>query len=541
MAEGIDHLLRVFGNILQSREALMAPKIQLAFLEFDKQFSVRYYQYDSDTKYVTDLGTEPFAESEVRKLHVFCAFPSLKQDELLISRKGELFYARPLSLWLAPVAFLLVPAGSEAATEAHLSEYDTLLQTTLSDALWRAVDDAFTPTAIGGLPDDAFQALFSSAISRAIMPRQWTYQEQLHDFSSQLFSSKAQLELLQISLSNGFPIQFDVPLAIKKSASNTALNWAYLPQRLNQQKAILTGKIEQLYKRLIQRRVEVDNLVKMSDFPEKIEAARHTITQLGDDLGEIEKQLGQSEDHVKRLLQATPFSVQSVNQFYPISNGKYKVAFENSDINVMGRQVSRILYTLLSYPGRSFDMYLLYANTQNLKLSKPKTSSKSEEDNHRQMMIKYLNEELIQHKELEKAKETGDLRYYTNRLKQGIQLLEKCVKSYPEWELGSVLQDYQFYYEEYWDEGLVEDSFGAPVLQDIMLVSKRTARERIAKQLSPLYNELDRNGQEAFRKYLQDVIIRDEEHGIHYYTYRPEAASSAKWRAIEWDLQPPNE
>ncbi len=541
MAEGIDHLLRVFGNILQSREVLEAPELYLAFLEFDKQFSVHYYQYDPISHNVVDLELEPFAESELRNLHVFCAFPSTERDELVITYRGKLYYARPLSLWLAPVAFLLIPAGAEEKTEAHLSEYDTLFQATLSDVLWRAVDDTFTPTTIAGLDDDAFQALFSSAISRAIMPRQWTYQEQLHDFSSELFSDQADLELLDISLSNGFPIQFDVPIAIKTSAFDAALNWAYMPQRLDQQKAILAGKIEQLYMRLIQRRLEVDNLVKMSDFPKKIEFARRSIAHLKDDLDQIEKQLGDSEDHVKRLLQATPFSVQSVNQFYPISQGKYKVTFENADIRSIGRQASRILYTLLSYPGQTFDMYLLYANTQNLKVSKLLVSSKNNEDKSRQLMIKYLNEELIRHKELEKAKAIGDLRYYTNRLKQGIQLLEKCVKFYPEWELGSVLQDYQFYYEEYWEEGLVEDSFGAPVLQDITLVSKKTARDRISKQLPPLYTALEKDHHAPFSKYLQEVIIQEVENGIHYYTFLPEAASSAKWRAIEWDLQPPSE
>ena len=154
MAEGIDHLLRIYGNILQSREALVVPKLHLAFLEFDKQFSVRYYEYNSDTKAVDELGIEPFGDSELSKLQVFCAFPSLPIDKLTVQFGGEKYYARPLSLWLAPVAFLLLPADTEEISEACLREHDTLLQATLSDALWRTVDEAFKPSAIAGLSDE---------------------------------------------------------------------------------------------------------------------------------------------------------------------------------------------------------------------------------------------------------------------------------------------------------------------------------------------------------------------------------------------------
>ena len=541
MTEGIDHLLSVFGTILQSRETLQAEGLHLALIEYNKQFTVTYYRYDAVSRAILSMSSEPFNESEFRNLHLFCAFPSPLKNEFKVHYKGRWFYARPLSLWLAPVAFLLLPVDKEEEAEACFREHDTLLQATLSDFLWRAVDNVFTPMIIASLSEDTFQAVFSSAISNAIMPRQWTYREQLHDFSSHLFSPNAQLELLHITLSNGFPIQFDVPAATKTSAQGTQLEWAYLPQRLEQQRTLLRGKIQELYKRLAQRQTAINKLVKMSEFPDKVRQVKEQITSLSSDLGEIEKQLERSVGHVNRLLQATPFSVQSVNQFYPIPSGKFKVVFENTDIHDMGKQVCRILYTLLSYPDRSFDMYLLYANTKN-QFTTTSTSSKApDEKEGAQRILHYLNKDLIRPKELKKAKESGDLAYYHQRLKKGILLLEKCIKLYPELELANVLQDYQFYYEEYWDEGLLEDSFSAPVFQDSMLVSKRTARERITKQLSALYKSLTKNKFDGFRKYLQETIVQEEENGVHYYIFRPEAASSAKWRALEWDLWPPAE
>ena len=386
-----------------------------------------------------------------------------------------------------------------------------------------------------------FQEIFSIAIASAIMPRQWTYQDELRDFSSQLFSKNAQLETLLISLSNGFPIQFDVPLAVMESAVDTALNWAYMPRRLDQQKTILERKIGQLYKRLSQRRVEIDNLVKLSKFPKKIRAVKKRTAKLKKDLKNITRQLGQSEDHIHNLLQASPFKGKSVNQLCPITSGDYQVVFQSTDIRGMGRQACRIIHTLLSNPSQSFDMYLLYANTQNLRSIAVETSAKSQENSNRGMILRYIREELIRPKELDEARKTGTLDLFRLRLEKGIQLLIKCVKLYPDLELGSVLQDYQHYYEEYWGEGRVEDSFDPPIFQDSVPITKRKARERISKQLKLCYSDLDKNGFQAFSKYLQEVIKREEERGVHYYTFRPGAASSQKWRTIDWSFISPNE
>lgn len=543
MGEGIDDLLHVFGDTFKSREILVGDKLYLALLESNEHFVVRYYGYNTINKQVELEKTERFQESELRFLHMFCAFSSPNGDAMKVQYDDRSYYARPLSLWLAPVAFLLIPNKGETAIEQCFHENDMLFQSILSDTLWRKVHDIFMPSELAGLQEDSFQAVFSAAVSSAIMPRQWSYQGQLRDFSCQLYSETVELEELSVSLDEDFSIHFEVPAAVRNKSEGTSLGWAYSSTRLEQQKEVLVRKVQQLYKRLKRRQHDIDDLMTITKFPTKLKKLRKKSKGLKKDFKRVEKLLDRSEKHVTKLLKATPFAIQSVYQFYPITTKEFKVFFEDTEVRSLGRQICRILHTLFTHQGITFDMHLLYAYTKEQSTRQVPSSGVQTKDDGARQMLKYLNEQLIRPHELEqaKAKGKGELSKYEQRLKKGILLLEKCIKRYPELELASVLQDYQYYYEEYFDEGLVEDSFSNPVYQQAVFVSKKTARERISKQLKSMYKHLEENGYKSFAEYLKGVIRRTEQNGVHYYTFRPAVAGKPKWRAINWQLSPPEE
>lgn len=536
MAEGIDHLLRVFGSMLHSGGALTEQELHLALLKRDDQFRVSYFHYDANENKVVQVHKEVFQNSNLQDLAFFCAFPSPNGDDLTVEFNDKKYYARPLSLWLAPVAFLLVPLEKRKKVEKCLRKNDTLLQATLLDSLWRNVDDIFEPTMLSTSSEETFQTIFFRAISDVTMSRSWTTQQQNYEFSPALFSDEVKSESLTIQLDDEISIQFEVSTTIKSGAEGTALEWAYGEKRLAQQKILLEGKIQQQYRRLLQQREDYKTFAKIAGFGDKISSLKTQVAEVVNDLNEVEKQLERCGEHVIKLLHATPVSFQAINRFYHVYKGKYKVFFENKEIYGIGSQVCRILHTLLCHPEITFDMYLLYANTQAIKETTSTDDASTSEEDGAQQMVNYLNKDLIRPDELKKARVAGELRFYEKRLKKGILLLEKCVKLYPELELASVLKDYQYYYEEYMDEGLIAESFGAPALQESMIVSKRTARERISVQINKLHNQLQEAEFRSFSSYLKEVIVHTEENGIHYYTFQPQAAASAKWRAIDWTL-----
>jgi hypothetical protein len=450
-------------------------------------------------------------------------------------------YIRPLSLWLAPVGFLIIPSEDGQFVEQQIKKHSFTFQKSLSELLMYRAKTKFTIEVLADLSERALIRDLVVTAAQIIVPLRWRIGADEHgDYANRLFADlKRESETLSLKLPNGDRVIYEMP-PIVQYIDSWPCHWAYQEERLQNQKEALKADIEGFFTDWIKWHRALHKLIgEHNTWPKIAERVRNLESALND----IKTAIGVLSEQINTVSSRGTASDQNAYEFFHINGKNFKVTFAGAYISCLNSQACRIIHILLSNPGEEFDMYTLYLMTKHYDYEPG-----SEKSIWSKNIANALPGILVSASDLEKAKTKAEKDILKQELKTATSALRKIIKQADELGFGKKeVYTLEVHFQN--QRGLLEEHFGperdagydesdpvASTFEFKNLIPKKTWRERITKQMKKAQENLKKNDLSHFSRYLDDTIKRSEEKGVHYYTFRPKAASIPDYRAVEWKL-----
>lgn len=540
--ETLSNMSHLFAA-MQSPSGNLSEDLKLVLFEEPEpklnDFKISVYKWKKPFEEISRVDSR-LGKTSLTELSILSGYSNSGQQNGCINTfDGVQCYIRPLSLWLGPVGFLVVPFTDGQLIEKEISKNSNALQSSLSRVLMARAHSKLSIKDLIKLSEEDFIQELAMNAAQILMPRSWRIGNNRHaPYAERLFAN-LHSQTLNLTLPNGEDLICEMPPVTQYISSWPCL-WAYSENRLQKQKEEIKKGIETYFDKWFK---------DYQDLHEEL-GSRNTIPGFGLRLEEVELVLDELKEKVNDLshqLAAAShpgvFQNQGAYELYSKNGDNFIVKFSGTQISCLKRQSCRILHILLSNPNVTYDMYTLYLLTKQYGDTANVTNTEVF-----QSIIKVLSEHLVSEGEIKMAKtyeERGELR---NRIKTVISFLKKAIdkvtkQEYSEKEIEALryhLQHQQGLSEEYfdpdWDTPFSEVDEVSSSASINTIEPKKKWRERISKHLNEAKARLAQNNAEHFKKYLEETVRREQEYGVHYYTFRPDAASIQKHRKAEWKL-----
>lgn len=529
---------------------LNIKEIPLALIEQNQvnkdKFDINVYKYRAKGLALEE-DLSHFEKSVFKELPIFCNFSSTKSAcKYILEYEQTSYYVRPLSLWLSPVAFLLLPLEHQSQWETLCQKSD-FIQDNLSFFLYQRIKYAFDLEHLSNIPSKAqLQQELIKAIATIIMPHSWQINNTLAEYANYLFTSSSKDEILTLTFPDGQSISFHMPPI--RSSINTELpfSWAYEDKFLQEKKEVLSYRLNALISHIFK---QYNNLHGLINDRNTLPAVAKKLTELEVSIEQITGQIGDLNRIMKRIQIGKNTKLNKAYLFYMTPDQKkFIIKFDNVLISCLGLKASSILYVLLSNPHTNYDTDDLHSLAKDLK----KTSKKHEIYKHLEKWDKekgtalkeYLSKDLITEIELNKAIAEGRKHEYRERLEKAIHIFKYIKSNVPDTNIDFYLNNYISIYNEHYkitEEDLYNNiprsSTSYKNTQRLRREDRKRSIASIEKQLREAKKTLKANQHVDFANYIDRVIYDTRTNNKKYYAFDPQRAASEEFQNINWILE----